>query len=118
MQTDNRIHPRISLTIPIRLVAPDNNSLTATSHNISLGGIVLETDSTVHKELIATNSSDNMTQYKLAFTLPHQNKSLQLNTRVVYVRRLSQNLFHIGLRFVEPNEQSRKLIENYVKSHL
>ena len=99
MSVENRIQPRVSSALSVRLKhARRDGSRTRTIQNISLGGIACFSDEAVPTgDLVSVDLSIG-------------GQLLQLEGRVVWCRRAPGGHFELGLRFEEGAAESRERV--------
>ena len=115
MLTDSRFHPRVETDFPVQVGIPGDNT-GARIINISLGGIAVWGNHELESILKLDNSGANgVVDYVVSFSMP--GRELSEICRLVRVRRLSQDRFEFGLKFVDLNPQDMAIISEYVDNH-
>jgi DNA-binding NarL/FixJ family response regulator len=94
-------HP---VEIPLRIILPLNQELTATTTNISEGGMAIRTLSKLSKD----------TQAQFRFTLPGINTSLELKGQVAW----ADGTGHAGIRFVDVPQSSQYQLEKWLTDRM
>jgi DNA-binding NarL/FixJ family response regulator len=94
-------HP---VEIPLRIILPRNQELTATSTNLSEGGMAIRILGKLPKD----------TQAHFRFTLPGTNISLELKGQVAW----ADGTGHAGIRFVEVPQSSQHQLEKWLTDRL
>lgn len=94
-------HP---VEIPLRIILPHNQELTASSTNISEGGMAIRTLSKLTKD----------TQAQFRFTLPGINTSLELKGQVAW----ADGTGHAGIRFVDVPQSSQYQLEKWLTDRM
>jgi DNA-binding NarL/FixJ family response regulator len=94
-------HP---VEIPLRVILPHNQELTATSTNLSEGGMAIRILGKLPKDM----------QAQFRFTLPGVNTSLDLKGQVAW----ADGTGHAGIRFVEVPQSSQYQLEKWLNDRL
>jgi DNA-binding NarL/FixJ family response regulator len=94
-------HP---VEIPLRVILPQNREMTATSTNISEGGMAIR--------ILGKLPKDSRAQFR--FTLPGVNTSLDLKGQVAW----TDGTGHAGIRFVEVPQSSQYQLEKWLTDRL
>jgi len=94
-------HP---VEIPLRIVLPHNQELTATSTNLSEGGMAIRILGKLPKE----------TKAQFRFTLPGINTSLELKGQVAW----ADGTGHAGIRFIDVPQSSQYQLEKWLTERL
>jgi c-di-GMP-binding flagellar brake protein YcgR len=100
MVREQRRYYRHPVEIPLRIALADNQELTATTTNVSEGGMAIRV---VGKLLQGA-------QAQLRFTLPGVNISLELKGQVAW----ADGTGHAGIRFLEVPQSSQYQLEKWL----
>ncbi len=116
--SERRLSHRYSIDLRMDLVLTDGTVLPADACNISCQGIQFKCDSWLADEIEPKgiqNHTLNKIQLKVVATLPmDEEKRLYARCQVNAARRLSQNDYLIGLRFVDFENGSEKILDQYI----
>jgi len=118
MSSENRLHPRIPVSIQVTLTDRQQQSVEAKCCNLSMGGVLLETDNETQARLLKGKHPDSVNEFELELPLPDQDKPLLLQARAVHIRRLAQQVFHIGLKFIQLDDVQRSQLEKFITPRL
>jgi DNA-binding NarL/FixJ family response regulator len=94
-------HP---VEIPLRIILPRNQEVTATSTNLSEGGMAIR--------ILGQLPKDTEAQFR--FTLPYMNISLELKGQVAW----ADGTGHAGIRFVDVPQSSQYQLEKWLNDRL
>ncbi len=100
MVRERRRYFRHPLEVPLRITAPGNREVTATTTNLSEGGMSLHCSAQFAKD----------TRLMVRFSLPHSSVSLELKGTVAW----SDGSGRIGLRFIEVPQSSQYQLEKWL----
>jgi DNA-binding response OmpR family regulator len=104
MVRERRRYFRHPVEIPLRISLPHDQELTATSTNVSEGGMAIRVLGELPKDARA----------QLRFTLPATNISLELKGEVAW----ADGTGHAGVRFVEVPQSSQYQLEKWLTDRL
>ena len=104
MVRERRRYYRHPVEIPLRISLPHNQELTATTTNVSEGGMAIR--------VLGKLTKDAQAQFR--FTLPGVNISLELKGQVAW----ADGTGHAGVRFVEVPQSSQYQLEKWLTDHL
>jgi CheY-like chemotaxis protein len=104
MVRERRRYYRHPVEIPLRISLPHNKDLTATTTNVSEGGMAIRVLGKLPKDV----------QAQFRFTLPGVNISLELKGQVAW----ADGTGHAGIRFVEVPQSSQYQLEKWLTDHL
>jgi DNA-binding response OmpR family regulator len=104
MVRERRRYYRHPVEIPLRITLPHNQELTATTTNVSEGGMAIR--------VVGRLPKDAQAQFR--FTLPGVNISLELKGQVAW----TDGTGHAGIRFVEVPQSSQYQLEKWLTDHL
>ncbi|AAZ27043.1 MULTISPECIES: PilZ domain-containing protein [Colwellia] len=98
MSIERRFYPRKDVNFSVSIVLKDSEQqLTSTAINISLSGVQLSADKAC-VDFILSHTNHHPTQFQIIL---NEDKKLGLMTvRVIVIRRISQNDFLLGLKFI------------------
>jgi c-di-GMP-binding flagellar brake protein YcgR len=103
MVRERRRYYRHPVEIPLRITLPHNQELTATTTNVSEGGMAIR--------VLGKLPKDAQAQFR--FTLPMINISLDLKGQVAW----TDGTGHVGIRFVEVPQSSQYQLEKWLTDH-
>jgi len=115
---ERRLSHRYDIQLPIELVLTDGTVLPADACHISSQGIQFKCDSWLADE-IEPKGIQNYTLHQVrlkvvaTLSLP-ENKRLYARCRVDAARRLSQDDYLIGLKFIDFENGSEKTLDQYI----
>ncbi len=103
MFADNRVHPRVMIDLAAQIgmygVPLEEQPVLATITNISMGGITVQGEQALVRSLrLDQTESQRSSEFMVGFRLDGEN--MQCHCRLVHVRRLSQDHYEWGMRFV------------------
>ena len=104
MVRERRRYFRYPVEIPVRVRVPESQEVTATSTNLSDGGMALRITTRLLQDTVA----------ELRFTLPASNTSLELKGRVAW----SDGTGHAGVRFVDVPQSSQYQLDKWLTERL
>jgi len=104
MVRERRRYFRHPVEMPLRIVLPHNQEMTATSTNVSEGGMAIRTVGKLLKD----------THAQFRFTLPGTNVSLELKGQVAW----ADGTGHAGVRFLEVPQSSQYQLEKWLTERL
>lgn len=114
-----RLHPRISTQLQAQVCNDHQDSASARIRNLSPGGLMLEADLSL-KELIFKgyeHEKDPLfhpVELDIQIQLTGQSELFHSRARVLYIRRLSQSSFELGLRYVAISAAAARMMEQHV----
>jgi DNA-binding response OmpR family regulator len=104
MVRERRRYYRHSVEMPLRISLPDGQELTATTTNVSGGGMAIR--------VLGKLSKDAEAQFR--FTFPGANISLELKGQVAW----ADGTGHAGIRFVEVPQSTQYQLEQWLNDRL
>jgi DNA-binding response OmpR family regulator len=104
MVRERRRYFRYPLEIPVHIKVPQGAEVTATSTNLSEGGMALNAGVALPKDTVAS----------LRFTLPLSNTSLELKAQVAW----SDHQGSTGIRFIEVPQSSQYQLDQWLTERL
>lgn len=104
MVRERRRYFRYSLEIPVRIKVANSPELTATSTNLSEGGMALRISGALVKDTVAA----------IRFTLPASNTALELKGQVAWTDATGCS----GIRFVEVPQSSQYQLDKWLTERL
>ena len=118
---EKRKYPRVNVNCPIALLLSNDEIVKATIHDISTGGIQIRCDkNTAHKvqheyECIKETTS---TRFNVTFISPRKNRQEKVKTacRLVYILRQDEDVYAIGMEFVDLEENNRVRLEKLTEN--
>ena len=129
MLNDSRINPRVKANFAADILLAEQQPIEVPVANISLTGIMLDATQVEFRALLGerhTIFSPHQTEPRemdLKFCLPGgpglgRMAMIDVRCRAVYVRRISQNCFHIGLKFIQLDAGAEAKIAKFVSVSL
>jgi len=104
MVREQRRYYRHPVDMPVRISLPHNQEVTATTTNLSEGGMAIR--------ILGKLPKDAQAQFR--FTLPGANISLELKGQVAW----ADGTGHAGIRFVEIPQSSQYQLEKWLSDRL
>ncbi len=104
MVRERRRYFRYSLEIPVRIKVANLPEFTATSTNLSEGGMALRIPGTLVKDTVAA----------IRFTLPASNTALELKGQIAWTDEAGRS----GIRFVEVPQSSQYQLDKWLTERL
>jgi c-di-GMP-binding flagellar brake protein YcgR len=104
MVRERRRYFRYPVEIPVHLKVPQGPELTATSTNLSEGGMAMRIGGQLLKDTVAA----------LRFTLPASNTALELKGQIAW----SDGRGRTGIRFVEVPQSSQYQLDKWLTDRL
>lgn len=115
MLTDSRLHPRVATDLPVIVGIPGDKT-GARIIDISLGGITVSGNLELAQILkLDPEDPKALSEHVVSFDLPSSEFSEVC--RLVHVRRLSQNSFEFGMKFLDLNPRDVASISDYINNH-
>ena len=122
--SERRVYVRLEKSLPVHFKISENPNgpiYTATTKNISQGGLCLEIDHETEALLEALSAADHKIGIDINTLIPQPNNatshmSLWASGRVDWTRPSDQNrhLLQVGLEFEDLTEEARKRIHDYL----
>lgn len=123
MTRENRIHPRVPASFQAEILDSAGNRLEVTTVNLSLSGVMIEATQE-HFESILVNSKglnlNKPVEVDLQFKIP-KNKSSRIvssHCRAIYVRRMAQNKYYIGFKFLKITQKCEAVVKAYIDANI
>lgn len=117
MLTDSRLHPRVDTDFEVKVGIPGDASSGARIISMSVGGIAIQGGQELEHILSMDQADDKgVTGHLISFSMP--GGELSEVCRLVHVRRLSQQRYEFGLKFINLNPQNVAVISSYVNRHV
>lgn len=108
MSIERRFHPRKDVNFSVSIALDNSNDqLSSTAINVSLSGIQLSVDK-VCVDLILSQCS-HPAQFQIRFN--DDSKVDPFTVRLIVNRRISQNQFLLGLKFIAISTEQRTQLE-------
>ena len=104
MVRERRRYFRHPVEMTVRIILPNTTELTATSTNVSEGGMAVRLVGKLPKDA----------QGKLQFSLPGSNTSLELKGQIAW----SDGTGHAGIRFVEVPQSSQYQLDKWLTERM
>lgn len=110
MSIERRFYPRKDVNFSVSIVLKDSEQqLTSTAINISLSGVQLSVDKACVDFILSHTNPPHPTQFQIIL---NADKKLGLMAvRLIVIRRISQNNFLLGLKFINMTVEQLTLIE-------
>lgn len=129
MVNDNRFNPRVHADFLASILLTEQQGIEVSIANISISGIMIDATQREFRSILGerhTNFSAHQTETRemdVKFSLPGDSgrgcgADIEVRCRAVYVRRISQDSYHIGLKFLTLDTASRSKIIRYVDTAL
>lgn len=117
--TELRLHPRISSELQATISNDAGDRANTRIRNLSPGGLMVEADPDLKQLVFKGHEQDkdplfNPIEMDIWIELPNQIGRFHSRARLLYVRRLSQNAFEMGLRYVAISAVHAQMMEQYV----
>lgn len=114
-----RLHPRIPSKLLAEVTNSDGETLTAKVINLSPGGLMLHGDEPVKQLIFAGQDPDkdpifHPVEVEVRVHLPEQQQPFYSRIRLLYIRRLSQNEYNMGFRYVAISSIHSKMMERHI----
>jgi len=118
---ERRIFPRLNSAIPIEVTMPDGEVVTATTMNFSMSGVQLACGRDEASQMFSVSEDEKTlgkpielkTYLKLPIN-PAAPTEICLLCRIVISRRLEENVYHIGLKYIGLKEDQKQTLETYL----
>lgn len=116
LRKEKRQYPRIKARLPLEIISSSGDVLSAVSLDMSLDGLQVECDHKTHQQLMRASEKQNPGQpveMDVQIQLPlsqHSMSRMEMRCRLVIIRRLAQNTYHLGLNYLK-HEDTNKLEE-------
>jgi hypothetical protein len=110
MSIERRFYPRKDVNFSVSIVLKDSEQqLTSTAINISLSGVQLSADKACVDFILSHTNHSHPTQFQIIL---NADKKLGLMAvRLIVIRRISQNDFLLGLKFINITVEQLTSIE-------
>ena len=110
MSIERRFYPRKDVNFSVSIVLKDSEQqLTSTAINISLSGVQLSADKACVDFILSHTNHPHPTQFQIIL---NEDKKLGLMAvRLIVIRRISQNDFLLGLKFINITVEQLTSIE-------
>jgi len=121
---DNRINPRVPLSVPVNITLPDKHEVQIQSENISLTGLMIVATQVEFEALLHRRSSEGINvqpELHAQFVMSRKTAkdvTVKAECRAIHVRRVSQNKYYVGLKFLQLNQAAASAIQQHVQSNL
>ncbi len=112
MQDERRFYPRYGIDLGIELLTKEEEILEVEGINLSCNGMQIRCDEYTAQKI----HLPGITQVDIRCFMPIR-KSIELfeaHARVIFVYRLSQHAYHIGLQFISYQGNSKYLLHQYI----
>jgi len=112
-----RHYPRVHTQLEASITAASDTPLSATISNLSPGGVMLHGDLELKQRICGGEDRDPMRhtiELFLRCKLPGEPQPFLCNCRLIYIRRLSQQEFDFGLRFVDMSEIHAGMLHRFI----
>lgn len=115
--TSLRRHPRIHTDILVTVRNQRGESGHSMIRNLSPGGMMIDCDPAFKAVVCQQQVRDPLVQpveVQAEFQLPGETVVFRTACRLIYVRRMSQFEFNLGLRFIEVSEHQAEQLQRYL----
>ena len=119
-----RHHQRINTDLAVEVEASPGNWIKTRISNLSRAGIMLECSPSTLTRILPNHSPVSPRQavrMRTRFSVPVisvQDVQVNVACDVIYVRRLSQKAFNIGMQFVEFDGSGEEYVNQYIDKNL
>lgn len=118
-----RIHPRVNVMLPCKVQHPCGYLLSVTAINLSVTGLMVEATEADFKTIIAHQQQITLNRpveadIKLELTDEYQGHAIDSLCRAIYVRRISQNKYRIGFKFLNISTPDEEKVAHYILARL
>lgn len=117
----DRKHFRIATDLPCKVGPSDSKVTTARVLDLSIGGLKFSCDRTTIKKIIPESQQALGlilgVEVVVHFTIKQQGKrpsAIKTPARVIHSERLAQDLFHVGIQFLELESIVASTLETYI----
>ncbi len=120
---DNRINPRVPISISATIMLSDKSSLEVHTDNLSMGGVQIIATQSDFQSIVNSQGSvslDKQSEIDTNFSLPRKKGApltIKAHCRVIHIRRVSQNQYYVGLKFLKMPQASAVAIQNYIRNN-
>lgn len=125
MKIERRLYPRLRTTLPIEITMPDGEIITATTINLSQIGVQLECDKEEASRIFSVSEDEKTIgkpiELKTSIKFPAEptsSSTLSLLCRIVISRRMQENIYQIGLKYIDINDDQKQLLETHLQQLL
>ncbi|MEH6472155.1 MAG: PilZ domain-containing protein [Halopseudomonas sp.] len=114
-----RLHPRIPTTLMAEVTNSSGETLTTQIHDLSPGGLMLDGDLPL-KELVFKGYDPDKdplfhpVELEIRIHLSGQQQCFFSRVRLLYIRRLSQDQFNLGFRYVAISSIHAQMMEQHI----
>lgn len=119
-----RHHQRIDTQFDVELALTDGKAVTCTLSNLSRAGLMVECSPAMLARILPNHSPIAPRQavrvsarFELP-VLPVQTVVISADCDIIYARRVSRQLFQIGMEFVSIEGNGRSYVDQFVDLHL
>lgn len=121
MKKERRLYPRLKTDFPIEITMPDGEIVTATTINLSTSGVQMECGRSEASQMFSVSEDEKTLgkpiELKTCLKLPIKPTApteICLLCRIVISRRLEENIYHIGLKYIDLKEDQQQTLETYL----
>lgn len=117
--TELRLHPRVPTALMAELTNSSGETLAAQIRDLSPGGLMLDGDQALKALLFKDQNPDkdplfHPVEVDIRIQLPGQQQGFFSRARLVYIRRLSEHQYNLGLRYVAISSTHALMMENHI----
>ena len=117
---DNRRYPRVEHNSEVILVVTKEELLNTTLQDISPDGLQVRFDNDIAlaiKPLLDLISDNTIKEFEVRFTLsmPEQEQQIITGCRPIYIMKIDQNLFGMGMQFTVMNSENSGYIQKFIE---
>ncbi len=121
MKKERRLYPRLKTSLPIEITMPDGEIVTTSTINLSTSGVQMECGLNEASQMFSVSEDEKALgkpiELKTCMRLPIKPSApteVCLLCRIVISRRLGENLYHIGLKYIGLKEEQQQDLEAYL----
>lgn len=117
IQIERRLYPRYAVQWPVEVFIPDHAagaSFDARLRNLSRGGVQIDCDRALVESLLAQHGTHPLCE--LCIVHPDEPGAVEARCRLVVNRRIAQDSYQLGLKFLQLSPDSTALLERYLGS--
>ena len=123
IMNETRIFPRAPADYPIEIGVRKGEIIHTTLVNVSRNGVMISACHQHFEQLLAANHNVNLNEpleVDLQFKLGADDSAevIATHARAIYVRRIAQDQYHLGFKFLKISQQTDGVIKAYVEENL
>lgn len=121
LNNENRIHRRVQAGFETEVILPNGNCLHVTTSNLSLNGVMINATHQDFEMMLGTKKNlDLSVEVDLKFKLSNKNADpilVSCHCRTVYIRRVAQDRYVMGFKFLKINQGFESAIQKFIHDH-